>query len=246
MGFRSLLSPQTAQVAPTSSVPQNLPIHTYTRKPAPVVRDYEADEAQHQEDEMGGEPAISSKVANSLFDANPSGGVTWWQIPAGLTLGAGGLAGGWKGLDALMSSKHQGDVNSDLDEAKREYEQALQDQFLASPAGSKTAADQPYEGLDELFDALEKRGGIELGYEMPNVGEMVSNAVPTGVKDFAHGAGGGYAAAALLSALGSGYAGYQWGKKRSKSKQISDALNRRARERMNPMPLYATADPVEV
>lgn len=179
----------------------------------------------------------------SLTDANPTGGVTWWQVPAGLTAAGLGVYGGWQGLDALLGKKRQGDLTGDMEEAQREYEQALQDQFLAvhpdPQPGQKAAGDHPYAGLDSLFDAMEKKA-VELGYEMPvDVGSMV----PDVVKDVGHGAGGAYATAALISALGSGYAGFNWARKRSQSKMIEEALKRRARARAAPQPLYATADP---
>jgi hypothetical protein len=72
----------------------------------------------------------------------------WWTMPAMLGTGAAAAYGGWKGVDWLMKKHKEHELQSQVDEAKKEYEAAL-----LGKAGSALGAD-----LDQLYDMLTKEG----------------------------------------------------------------------------------------
>jgi len=215
MGLRSYLSPDKSNnISNTSSVPQVLPIRVNQPAP-PQVIDEDYDDAYEDEDEYT-EGEANMKIAEfDMWGANDGGGPAWWQIPASVGIGVAGLGAGWSGIDALLNAKRKNDTDNSLEQAKEDYEEALTDQYQSS----KVAEDS---SLDALFDEMEKQAGI----------------VDT-IKNFLHGGAGAYATALGTATLGSGYAGYQWAKSRSKNKMLEKALRRRARERAQPQPVYA-------
>lgn len=230
-----MFNPTRVGVAGTSSIPQEISIPSFRRKPqeAPAIVE---DTDYTEEDEEG---AYKQADNGSIWDANPSGNPTWWQMPAGMALGGAGLYGGWKGIDALLAAKRRGDVDSELADAEGEYNEALGEQYNAAMA-AKGAASDTYDGLDELCDAMEKQAilgleNVRLGVDMPDVSSMI----PSQAKDIAHGLGGAYTTAALAALLGGGYAGYNWAKGKSRESLLADALRRRAKTRSQPQPIYA-------
>lgn len=226
-GLRDLL--QRGQgAAVTSSVPQTVPIPLPTRAVHPRLThdtDYELPEDDREK--------VAQKDWASdwgpAFNANAGGGITWWQVPAGAALGAGGLYGGWKLMDALMAARRRSETSGELEDAQKEYQNALQEQYNVAMMAKDAADDSLSLALDQLADQLEKQGGF------------LEDLLDTG-RNAAHGFGGAYSLAMLMSALGSGYAGHQWAKNRSSSKLLEKALRRRARERSQPQPIYARPD----
>ena len=71
-----------------------------------------------------------------------------WAIPAAVGAGAAGAYGGWRGIDELLDRRRKGELDEELEEAKREYEAAL--------AGEGKLA----QDLDTLYDEVEKQAAV--------------------------------------------------------------------------------------
>lgn len=137
-----------------------------------------------------------------------------WFMPAAVGAGIGGLSGGWKLMDYLLDKRRQGDVDQDLEAAKREYEAAL----LAGSGKQAAAADELGQELEGLCDDVEKQAS-----------------------DLAGQIAGGYGTYALLSALVAGLMAHQYGQKRQTRRVLERAQTARRRERaaQAPAPLMA-------
>jgi hypothetical protein len=229
-----LRSKKKTDIPMTSTVPQALPVRVHRKKPKPAPS--QAYDSSYEEDELEKVSQSGDPYADwGWFNANDAGGPTWWQIPAGLALGAGGVAGGWAGIDKLLEAKKKRDADADLAKARQSYHQALSDQYQSTMMSKGASDDNLAADLDRLYDHMEKKAE----------GSLWDQAVDTG-KNFGHIGAGTYAAMLLATALGSGYAGYKWTKGKSKNKIIQDALARRARERTAPQPIYAQPDYIDV
>lgn len=99
-----------------------------------------------------------------------------WYGAAATGAGALGLYGGWKGVDAVFSAQKEHEKQRQLEDAKRDFEQALVSTYPSPrPAGSLPMTDGEKLGaaLDALYDAVcQKRawdwndipGGLASGY----------------------------------------------------------------------------------
>ena len=140
-----------------------------------------------------------------------------WQIPASATLGIGGIAGGWKLMDALLNARRRVEMDQELADEKSEYEEALRDQYEA--ALTKRGA------LDDVFEKLEKQG-----FDWTNAWEAAIGTYLTAL-----------GATTTAGALG----GYHWAKARGRKRKLEEALQRRKRLAAGqPAPLYAYPVPV--
>lgn len=159
--------------------------------------------------------AQRAKTANDVFGARPDGGLNYWEYPTGLAAGAGGLMGGWKLMDWLMDKRRKASMQGELDRAKQEYQQVLQDDVNAASVSKAAAADT----LDAVYDrvqTLEKQGNS--------------------LADLLHGSGGLYLASLLAAGGLSGLGVYH----RVKSQQDAEDANRRRRlTRTSPQPIMA-------
>lgn len=133
-----------------------------------------------------------------------------WAIPAHVAAGAGGLAGGWTLMDYLLDKRRKGELQSELDKAKGDYETALSNGMKTAEEGS-LASD-----LDRLYDEVEKRSS--------SLADMAGQA--TGMYGLYAGASG--LAGALMA--------YQLGKKRQRKALIEKALKERRRKRFQSQP----------
>jgi hypothetical protein len=75
-----------------------------------------------------------------------------WHIPAALAAGAGGLYGGWKLTDYLLDKTRAAEQESEVSQARKEYEAAL--------AGRRKVASAGPDPLDALAGLWEKRGWV--------------------------------------------------------------------------------------
>jgi hypothetical protein len=131
-----------------------------------------------------------------------------WAWPAGMAAGVGGVWAGNKLVRHLLDKKRKAELESELSQAKKEYEEAMMGQYSPEKIHSingKTAA-APNK-LASVYAVLEKRGDVNtlLG----------------------HGAGA-YLTLASLLAGGIGVGTYKHLHSRSRSKMLTEALKQRA------------------
>lgn len=181
--------------------------HRNSRKPEPTIPPPLAIDlplAEQEEEKVGG---VSDFMRGDY--AQSIAGIPW-AIPAHVAAGAGGLAGGWTLMDYLLDKRRKGELQSELDKAKGDYEVALSNGMKTAEEGS-LAAD-----LDKLYDAVEKRS--------------------SSFADMAGQATGMYGLYAGTSGLAGALMAYQWGKKRQRKALIEKALKERRRKRFQSQP----------
>jgi len=144
-----------------------------------------------------------------------------WFGPAAVGIPLAGGVGGWKFMDWLLDKRRKGQIEAEVEAAKVEYEKAL-----AEAQGVKRSADSELgRTLDRLYDLLtEKTAGT---------GTDIAGAL-AGL--YLLGAGG---AAGL-----SGYAAYNWTKKRSRQAIIDKALKSLKRKQQMQQPAPILVQPV--
>jgi hypothetical protein len=165
-----------------------------------------------------------------------------WYTTAMLAAGLGGGALGWKGVDVLLNKRREQEQQSEMEQARHEFHDALLSQYgkpLQAQGGMtrKVAADASALGpaLDRLFDSfLEKRAVLEKRAFM-------------GISDDVWGKiRGGYYAYAGGSGLITGALVYDKMKKRQQRAIVEEAMKRRERKQMlqQPPEIYATPEPM--
>lgn len=165
---------------------------------------------------------LSTLLPDSFLGWKPSSPArSWAAIPTGVALGAAGLGGGWALTDHLINQHRKRQMDSELDAAKQDYEQALLGQ---SAPGQKLAADATYAGLDQLYDAIEKQADMSFG-------------------DFVNAAPGAYLTAAGALGAGTAYGVYNWTKARSAAAMLRKAQQARARQLWSQSPQSILAIP---
>jgi hypothetical protein len=213
MGVRNMFRDKP-KVDPVSSIPQPVPIRIPLRM-------------QEEEDEP------MPKLAG--LGARPSGRFNWWEIPTGIAAGAGGLFGGWKLVDWLMDKRRQMAMQGELDEAKKDYESALQDQY-SSAMLSKGASAEPT--LDDVFDHISDPEKMQA--QMEKVGfSFIPQSWKNTSGDVGHGAAGAYLTALMALTGLSGLGAYKWTKSKSRSKAMEKAIKKRRMMRAAPQPITA-------
>lgn len=137
--------------------------------------------------------------------------------------------GGWKGVDAILNKQREKEVDSDLDRAKAEYEQALLGSY-------KKATD---EALDAAFGSYTKQANMitdGLSYLSDSISPNLSGATK----------GLGLAYALATAPLGYHLVNRAM-KKNSKRALLQKAIEERARRQAKAQPpeIYAVPTPVE-
>lgn len=135
-----------------------------------------------------------------------------WAVPAAVTAGAGGLYGGWKGIDWILNKQRKQDLDSQLEQSKRDYEQALSEPAAGVKSG---AAAELAMALTQLAEEVEKRADL-----------WNTAGAATGI----------YATAAGAAALGSGLLAYQYGRKRQRMALMNKAYKQLQRKRFAAQP----------
>lgn len=143
-----------------------------------------------------------------------------WAIPAAVGGGVAGLAGGWSLMDYLLDKRRKGDLDAELDTAKRDYESALANNAHHKLAGDATIAKE----LDELYDEMTKKA------------DQWTDMLGQGA--------GLYGLYGGVSGLTAAMLAYNWGKKRQRKALIDRALKDRKRRRFasQPSALYVRPD----
>jgi hypothetical protein len=182
-----------------------------------------------------------------------------WYVPAVGAGVVGGSIGGYKLMDWIMNKKRKADLKGELDDAKREYQEALVDMY--DPQRIKllkrgSAAEALARDLHELATLMTKAGG---GPSNPSetwtdaAARQLDGLIPTTnarqVASSGAGAGLGlYAALAGGLALGSGYLAHEYFSKTDPNKVLADVIKKRERERWatRPPEIFAVPTPVSV
>jgi hypothetical protein len=159
-----------------------------------------------------------------------------WYIPAVGAATVGGSIGGYKIMDWILNKKRKADLKGELDDAKREYQEALVDMYdpkQISLVKRGSAASLLARDLHELATLMTK-----LGEETwtDTIGKRVDGLFPTfKAQQTASSVGGSalglYAALAGGLALGSGYLANQYFSKTDPNKVLADLVKKRSRER---------------
>jgi hypothetical protein len=117
---------------PSATAPQFIEVPIFSKK--------EKEKEELKKVAAGG---LLSDVLSGAGNSNPG---SWWgAYPLSVGAGAAGAYGGWKLTDVLLDRRRKAQVKSELEKAKKEYEEAL--------AGRSKLGQQ----LDELYDNLEKQ-----------------------------------------------------------------------------------------
>jgi len=162
-----------------------------------------------------------------------------WYRPAMALAGVGGLIGGWKGLDVVLDRRRQAERESELEDARKDFREALLSQY-ASPSQGKIAAESLTSGLGDLFDTLCKMS------EDFEIDRPAGEKVAFSLNDAAGSATGAYGTYALLSGLMTGALVYDKTRKRQRRALIESAMKRRQRKRFNTSPSEIIAVPQSV
>lgn len=153
------------------------------------------------------------------------------MMPLSLGAAATGTVGGWSLADWMLKKRRRSHVDSQLQQAKDEFQAALMAQAQAARPSIKAAADESLgDRLDQLFDMLEKTA--ETQTKEANVADAAS--VPFGM----------YLTALGLLSGGSAYGMYNWTKNRSKAHLLDKALRERSRLIWQRAPQTVAAMPV--
>lgn len=209
LGMHNLMQSKPA-IDPQSSIPQTVPIHM----PMP--------------------PGMEEEEKVALFGARPDGGFNAWEIPTGVAAGAGGLMGGWKLVDWLMDKQRRSSASGELDEAKGDYESALQDQYNVAMM-SKGASSAPT--LDDVYDHTHDQEKVAT--HITKLGGIIPESWKSTGRDIGHGAAGAYMTALLALTGLSGVGAYKWTNSKSKGKAMERAMKKRRTMRPAPQPIMA-------
>lgn len=183
---------------------------------------------------------LIDKLPGTAGASAPQG--AWWAIPSIVGGGAVGLYGGWSLIDALLKRRRKAEMQGALDDAKRNYREALmrhyQGDMLAKGASAPDTDTDDW--LDVAFEGFEKQGE---GFT-----DFVRHYVPGGqvAVDAGNAALGSYLTALGVLTLGAGKGMYDWTKSRSRAKVLQQALAKRKAERARRLPpVLAVTEDVE-
>lgn len=195
---------------------------------------------RYMNDKPAARPAAPATPADraykKAFDVTSKTAIPWYR-PAMLLAGMGGLYGGWKGVDAALDAQRRSARDKEVEEAKREFHDALMAQYdkpLKTSLGKAGAAPADLlAGLGRVFGQLEK----------------VAQHVKRGgrLNDLGGEAAGIYGSYALLSGLATGALVYEQARKRQRREILNKALQRRDRHRYYTAPpeIVAVPEPVK-
>lgn len=160
----------------------------------------------------------------------------WWGPAAAVGTAGTGLVGGYALSDWLLNKEREHHRQTELDQAEKDYQSALADEYHTAMMAKKAGDDL---GIDNLFDSLQAREKQAFtSLEAPWVSTIGHDPWQQGK--------GWLLAAMLATGAGSGYAMYNHTKNQSQQKLLSKALAARARRRamMSPAPPLAISPPV--
>jgi uncharacterized coiled-coil protein SlyX len=140
-----------------------------------------------------------------------------------LAAGAGGIAGGWKGMDMLLDRARERELAAQQEKAREEYEQALQGQ---SKIGQALHAE-----LNVLYDRLDEVQRTRI--EKTAFGPVLASNL--------------YGLYALMSGIPAAVWAYEATKARQSGSLLESARKkyRRSRESVRPTPIQVRLSPVQ-
>lgn len=169
MGLASMLSRNTSDPSP----PRAGPVITPTPVPADMVEDEELNQhklacaAMSLLEKKAEEPGFLSQMAG-LSTQVP------WVMPAAMLAAGGGLYGGWKAVDKLLDARRRAAQEAEYEEAKREFETAIMDQY-----GKQGADSELRRALDGLFEKASRFNDMVKSAFWPEVGNVALNSYGT-------------------------------------------------------------------
>ncbi len=176
-----------------------------------------------------------------------------WYMPAIGAGAIGGVAGGYKLMDWVLNKKRKADLRGELDDAKREYQEALVDMYDPNKIRllkRGSAAEALARDLDELAALTVKQANPSETWT-DALGKRLTGVIPTtNVQRTASSVGGAglgtYLALAGAIGLGSGYLSHQYFSKTDPNKVLADVVKKRERERWatRPPEIFAVPSPV--
>jgi hypothetical protein len=184
---------------------------------------------------QAGEPAPPIGSLHWLRgDTQTSLGAIPWALPAEVVASIGGLAGGHYSAKDMLQKQRKLDIEKELQQAQREYDEALQTPYVTAATDGSRAKHASDDApaletvLDACFHRLEKRGffGVDLN-------------------DLAGRGTAAYLTLASLLAGTSGLGTYKFLRGRDPSKLLEEAAKRRALIRNLQNPPEVFIDPPE-
>jgi hypothetical protein len=191
--------------------------------------------------------AASSKSGFQLMGDGPvTNYQNDWRYPMGMMAAGGlGLYGGWKGVDALLNRRRKSDTDSEMEDARGDFEKAMLESYakprkpsgFAAPekvAQDKTAGEKLGEVLDQLYDKLQPQLSKTADWTMfsPDTVQRMGGAYL------------GYYA--LPTAALTGKILYDKAKKTNQATALQKAMGRRLRQQYTNQPSEIMAVPREV
>lgn len=210
MGLYNLMAPQKDVVGPKIVGQGTMPV--------PYPQEAEEEEVEEKAANIG--QFLKGDYASNAASVP-------WMMPASVLGGLGSIYGGWKGMDYILDQRRKAKLESEVERAKTDFNQAMLEQHVDEEKKSSEASLS--RDLDALYDQIEKVAisGVDWG----NVGGQ---------------AAGAYGTYAGLSALLAGLATHSFASKRSKRELLRKAQQRRARRlaQQRPAEIFATPTPV--
>lgn len=182
-----------------------------------------------------------------------------WYVPAVGAGVVGGSIGGYKLMDWIMNKKRKSDLKGELDDAKKEYQEALVDMY--DPKRIKllkrgSAAESLARDLHELATLMTKSANSAMNPSdtwTDAAAKRLDGLLPTtnlrqGANSAAGTGLGAYLALAGGIGLGSGYLAHQYFSKTDPNKALAEVVKKRERERWatRPPEIFAVPTPVSM
>lgn len=185
-----------------------------------------------------GDDSVASKLTAALGVATPESGprgglqghimgdngssladMPWYGVGLPVAM-AGSLYGGYKLTDWLLGKARQNELDSELEKAQQDYENALMHNAKIGSAGGEAVASDTAVALDELAAAFEKDASALSAYTTALLLSM------------------------LLTGGGAGIATYNWAKQRQPENVLSKAYKSRQQKLYANQPFPVRAVPV--
>jgi hypothetical protein len=161
---------------------------------------------------------------------NPNMADKSWVYPAGAAAAAGGLYGGYKLTDFILDRTKKREQESELERARRDYQEALMGQY---PPKAASAGD----ALDALYEASREKRANLVTRTLAGLPETVAGELPPWLVGTALTGMG-------TLAVGSGLASYNWARDHSQTKALEEAIRRRQEQLAAQSPPSLMAVPV--
>lgn len=172
---------------------------------------------------------ISAETSRSFIQGDFAKDITSipYALPALTAATVGSSVGGWKLMDWILDRRRKAELNEKLEQAKREYEEAL----LAEYSTGKKASTNTLGDLLEQLYTVTKQAGVSdiVNYEIP---ALAGTTV------------GAYGTLAGITSIATALKVYSEMKKRQRAKLLEQASARRQQQRSVSLPPSLYVQPV--